>query len=316
MKCVCELHFCGGREKRVLAWVRAPLIQLLPALPRSHLYETHTRRDCNPVFAHSKPADGWIIAKYVHHNTPGHLGLYLREPWQNSSVACQETLSNTISWRKPSGHGDDTSPHSTLSTSFIWHVNTAMIYPRTASYFCGRFICGKICLDIYSEWCEKLCFPYKPIAVREEFSVSFLILSNLLRLQDEIARDLSLQFKNLLYRESEKCTTTSSAYSVERIYGKHLNIAAALVSEGFWSWFQLFFPFFVSILRFIFLFGLLQTTFNYLFFLYLSELSFVISKTIPTLKKHLFTSQCWFIVGIFYVSEPFVSFYDSLHRIY
>lgn len=120
LKCVCELHFRGGREKHVLVGVRAPLIRLLPALPLSHLSETDTQRHFNPVLAHSNPSDGCIIAKYVHHKMPSQLGLHLRELWQNSSVTCQETLSNTISWRKPSGHGDDTSPHSTVSVNQLY----------------------------------------------------------------------------------------------------------------------------------------------------------------------------------------------------
>lgn len=117
LKRVCELHFRGGREKHVLVGVRAPLIQLLPALPLSHLSETGTQRHFNPVLAHSNPSDGCIIAKYVRHKMPSQLGLHLRELWQNSSVTCQETLSNTISWRKPSGHSDDTSPHGAVSNT-------------------------------------------------------------------------------------------------------------------------------------------------------------------------------------------------------
>ncbi len=119
-----EVRVWIALSQRKREHVQAPLIQLLPALPLSHLSETDTQRHFNPVFAHSNPSDGCIIAKYVRHKMQSQLGLHLREPWQNSSVACQETtawtvaiLSNTISWRKPSGHGYDTSPHSTVSNT-------------------------------------------------------------------------------------------------------------------------------------------------------------------------------------------------------
>lgn len=101
-------------------------IQPSPSPLHSHLSETDTQRCFNPVFAHSNPSEGRIIAKYVRHKTQSQLRTHLRELWENSGLNCfnSGSLSSSITWRKASGHSHDTSPLSTVRARFIQHVNT------------------------------------------------------------------------------------------------------------------------------------------------------------------------------------------------